>query len=242
MAEGMLAHRFHSPAPALPIPAAIPAGQTEPRRELASEDSCGEGGRWRRRPRSLPGASGLSSQRRQQWDEKPGEHPRVLVSSPSRDPSKSFSIIKQARPKNSTEIYYMWQDNLGGEQGTKRPLCPSLPPHPPTARWARGGCRVLGAGVRRWVAGMTSKATGLGEASFPGKGSLAAFYVVVAFGRARQPRLGGSRAAARKGSIWAPRCFSSAPGTGGRHPKISRWHGRPPSPVVQTPPWMAALE
>lgn len=58
----------------------------------------------------------------------PGEHPRVLVSSPSRDPSKSLSIIQQARPKNSTEIYYTWQDNLRGEQGTKCPLCPNLPP------------------------------------------------------------------------------------------------------------------
>lgn len=38
---------------------------------------------------------------------------------PSRDPSKSFSIIKQARPKNSTNIYYMWQNNLRGEQGRK---------------------------------------------------------------------------------------------------------------------------
>lgn len=51
----------------------------------------------------------------------------MLVSS-SRAPSNPFSIIKQAKPKNSAELYYMWQDNLRGEQGTKCPRCPNLPP------------------------------------------------------------------------------------------------------------------
>ena len=153
-----------------------------------SEDSCGKGGCQPLRPRSLPAALGLSSLRGQQREEKSGEHPRVLVSSPSRDPSKSFSIIKQARPKNSTEIYYMWQDNLRGEQGTKCPLCPNLPPDDSvgTGR-ARGGCWVSGARVRQWVAGMPSKAAeGLGKFCSLEE----AFYVMVGFGKARQPRLG----------------------------------------------------
>lgn len=190
------------------------------------------------RPRSLPGDSGLSSLRRQQREEKSGEHPRVLISLPSRDPSKSFSIIKQARPKNSTEIYYMWQDNLRGEQGTKCPLCPNLPPDDlVAASRAQGWCWVSGARVWWWVAGMPSKAAGLGEALFPGRGSLAAFYIVVGFGRARHPQLGVPGCSeegtlfGHPGVAWRlllhPRHQQQAPQT---YLKISRWHGRPPSP------------
>lgn len=67
-------------------------------------------------------------------------------------------------------IYYMWQDNLRGEQGTKCPLCPSLPSGDSvgTGR-AWGGCWVLGARVWRWVAGMPSKAAGLGKFCAPGE-------------------------------------------------------------------------
>lgn len=84
----------------------------------------------------------------------------------------------------------MWQDNLRGEQGTKCPLCPSLPPSDSVGTgWAQGGCWVLGARVWRWVARMPSKAARLGELLCPGRGSLAALCVVVGFGRARQPGL-----------------------------------------------------
>lgn len=177
--------------PCSPHPHSHPCRQTKHRQELVLGDSCSKGGWQPLQSHSLPGASGLSGLCRQQQEEKSGEHPRVLISLPSRDPSKSFSIIKQARPKNSTKIYYMWQDNLRGEQGTKCPLCPNLPPDDSvgTGR-ARGGCWLLGARVWRWVAMMPSKAAGLGEVLFPGRSSLAAFYVVVGFGRARQPQLG----------------------------------------------------
>lgn len=52
----------------------------------------------------------------------------MLVSLPSRDPSKPFSIIKQARLKNTTNIYYMWQNNLRREQGKSVLSVPNSPP------------------------------------------------------------------------------------------------------------------
>lgn len=102
---------------------------------------------------SKPHPAGSSGKR------KFGEHPRVLVSS-SRAPSNPFSIIKQAKPKNSAELYYMWQDNLRGEQGTKCPRCPNLPPRRRPlvgTRWEQGPCQ--------WGAGYPAGHWGFGESS-----------------------------------------------------------------------------
>lgn len=139
-------------------------------------------------------ASGLSKPHGQQWEEEFGEHPRVLVSS-SRAPSNPFSIIKQAKPKNSAELYYMWQDNLRGEQGTKCPHCPNLPLAPAPRGDSMGAGTVP---VGSWI---PRGAPGLWGVFFCRRGSGSTSGVSLGLGRAR---LGVPRCREEGARIWAP--------------------------------------